>query len=807
MTISYHRLSEYLPEKIEPQQLSEMLTSIGLEVESMEHYHEIPGSLKGLIVGEVVSCEKHPDADKLKLTTVNIGAEELLHIVCGAPNVAAGQKVIVAPIGCTIYPIKGEPFTIKKAKIRGAESQGMLCAEDEIGLGESHDGLKLLPQDCIPGTPIATLFQPYEDIIYEIGLTPNRMDAQSHLGVARDVCAYLSYHKNSNIQVVSPLKENPSTSNQQGPIQIILEDTIACPRYTGIYIQNVLVEESPLWLKQKLKSIGLKPVNNIVDITNYILHETGQPLHAFDADKIKGKQVIVKKALAGERFITLDGKAHTLSAADLMICDKESSMCIAGVYGGLESGVTASTTNIFLECAAFEKIGIRKTALAHQLRTDAAIRFEKGIDIGQTLQVLYRAVQLIVDIAGGEMLGDATDIYPNPRPKTSIHFELEFLRKLSGKTYESAAVKRILIALGFEINAQDAGSMQLLVPYSKTDISIPADIVEEVMRIDGLDNIPIPQTISIAPSAEAHRNKHMIAEKIAGCLTGMGFHEIFTNSITNSAFYDEATLQHSVKMINSLSNELDMLRPEMLPSALQVVAHNLNRKNNNLQLFEIGKTYTKTASNPYKESQQLSLVLTGNIREQHWQSPVVKADYFYLKGVAERMLGITGINNFHFVPAPIKSLESGCILKSGDIQIGFIGAVDSHTLKRFDIKHQVFYAELDMAFIFNHYGQSTTFKEISRFPAVNRDLALVVEKNISFAQLEQIALTAKITQLSALELFDIFESEKLGAGKKSMALSFTFMDEGKTLTDQEIDGFMQQLIGRFEQQANAEIRK
>ncbi len=807
MTISYNWLCEYLPETIDPDQLSAILTAIGLEVEHMEKTESIKGGLKGLVVGEVMTCEKHPEADKLKLTTVNTGGERPLNIVCGAPNVAVGQKVIVAPIGTTIYPLHGEPMTMKKAKIRGAESEGMICAEDEIGLGESHEGIKLLPGDLTPGTPVSTFFDTATDFIYEIGLTPNRMDAMSHLGVAKDVCAWLSYHKQKPYAVRSPFTTHQQSFPGTNDIAIEIKNEKACLRYTGILIKGVTVKESPDWLKKRLTAIGQKPINNIVDITNFILHETGQPLHAFDADKIAGKKVIITTVDEGTSFITLDEKERKLKADDLMICHAMEPMCIAGVYGGLHSGVVQTTQNIFLESACFDKGFVRKTAMHHELRTDAATRFEKGVDISNTLTVALRAAHLIASLSGGEIVGDVTDVYPNPHPKTSIDFEYEYLKKLSGKVYNSDAVFAILNALGFEITAESGTGLELKVPYSKPDISIQADIVEEIMRIDGLDNIEIPQSINIAPSVEKSNYRFQLKEKIAGYLTGNGFHEIFTNSITNSAFYDETVMSSSVRMINSLSSELNMLRPEMMRSGLQVISHNINRKNSDLRLYEFGKTYTKDEAGTYNEKLHLSIYITGNISETFWNSKSVKADFFYLKGIAETVLGMGSVKKYKTERLSNREFTACIGYQMGKKTLLTIGQLDPKLLKQFDIKQPVFFADLDMDMMLDMKSKPVQYSEISKFPAVHRDLALVVDKNVSYSQIEQIALSLQIGHLKQVQLFDIFESEKLGAGKKSMAVSFTFLDDSKTLTDKEIDGFMSKIILGYENNIQAEIRK
>ena len=807
MTISYNWLNAYLPKTIAPEQLSAILTSIGLEVESLEKFEEIKGGLSGLVAGEVLTCEKHPEADKLKLTTVLVGENQILHIVCGAPNVAVGQKVIVALVGTTIYPTSGEPITLKRAKIRGVESEGMLCAEDEIGIGESHDGITILPTDTVPGTPIATLYQPYEDFIFEIGLTPNRMDAMSHLGVAKDVCAYLSYHEQTPTTVVSPWHATPEVEDGQQPFTVAILNNEACKRYCGLYLENVTIGESPVWLQQRLKSIGVKSINNVVDITNFILHETGQPLHAFDADTIQEKKIIVNTVAENTIFKTLDDKERKLSATDLMICDATMPLCIAGVYGGKNSGVSNSTKNIFLESACFDKGYVRRTALKHDLRTDAATRFEKGVDISNTSQVLKRAAKLLVECCGGKIVGDMIDVYPNPAEKVLVTFEYAYLTKLSGKYYPEKDVKTILVALGFEIQSETNESIVLAVPFSKSDIRIQADIVEEIMRIDGLDNVTIPTTIAISPSVEKNNRKFSVREKISNNLVGLGFNEIFTNSITNSAFYNETELQSSVKMMNSLSVELDMLRPQMIQSGLQVIAHNLNRKNNHLKLYEFGKTYAKSPELTYSEKNHLAIYVTGNWQESSWSAKAAKSNFYDLKGIAENVCQLTGLNNIKITATSHDQLQLACVIEYGRTPIGYLGEVSEKLLKSFDIKQPVYFADIDMDLVMAQKVKPIQFKEISKFPSVSRDLALVVDKNVSYAQIEQIALSNKIGQLKSIQLFDIFESEKLGNNKKSMAVSFVFGDEQKTLTDVEIDANMHKIISAYEKAIQAEIRK
>ncbi len=807
MIISYNWLSEYLPLKIETERLSKILTSIGLEVESMHKYETLKGGLVGLITAEIVACEKHPDADKLKITQVNTGAE-ILQVVCGAPNAAIGQKVILATVGSTIYPITGEPLTLKKAKIRGAESNGMICAEDEIGVGKSHEGIMVLPADTPVGQPAASLFESYDDTIFEIGLTPNRMDAMSHLGVAKDVCAYLSHHDRKGTTAKLPYKNGFKPDTTGKPIEVVIEDSNACRRYAGISISNITVADSPKWLQQKLSSIGLKPINNIVDITNFILHETGQPLHAFDAAKITGNKIVVKQLKEGTPFTTLDAKERKLIATDLMICNAEKPMCIAGVYGGAESGVTTSTKNVFIESAWFDPISIRKTSVSHGLRTDAAARFEKGIDISSTVVVLKRAAQLIKEICGGEITGDIVDVFPNPLPTVSVGLKYHYLKKLSGKNYHGDSIKNILTALGFELVREGVDEMWVNVPFSKPDISLPADLVEEIMRIDGLDNIEIPSTISISPSNDSTSQNNLLREKVANMLTAIGFFEIFTNSITNSAYFDEATLSQSVKMINSLSADLDIMRPSLLPTGLEVISHNINRKNANLSLFEFGKVYGKEADAAYSEAKYLAFYTTGDVAETGWNQKAKKADYYGLKAICEKVFAATGVANVSYEPTSNLDFEMAAAIKINNVQVGIIGSTSEKRNKQFGIKQPVYVAHMHWDTIINSIGKmSLKYQEVSKFPSVQRDLALLVDKNVTYAQVEKTAASLKLPQLQSTGLFDIFESEKLGAGKKSMAVNFSFGDFNKTLTDVEIDEMMNKLIAACTKQLGAEIRK
>jgi phenylalanyl-tRNA synthetase beta chain len=697
---------------------------------------------------------------------------------------------------------------MKKAKIRGVESHGMICAEDEIGLGFSHTGILVLPADAKVGTPAAEYFNTYTDTIFEIGLTPNRMDAMCHIGVAKDVCAYLSHHNRIDTHIKSPFKNNFKVDHQGLQMEVVIENTDACQRYAGVSIQGVTIAESPVWLQQKLKSIGLRSINNIVDITNFILHETGQPLHAFDADAITGNKVIIKNLPEGTPFVTLDEKERKLGAEDLMICNSEAPMCIGGVFGGLQSGVSSATKNIFLESAWFNPISIRKTSFKLGLRTDAATRFEKGVDISNTVNVLKRAAVMIKEIAGGEIASDITDIYPNPKPKTEVALKYHYLKKLSGKNYHGDTIKNILTSLGFEMIKEGLDEMWVKVPYSKPDISIAADLVEEIMRIDGLDNVEIPQMITIAPAVETLAHEATYKEKIAGYLTGLGFNEIFTNSITNSKYFSEETLQGTVKMINNLSEDLDVMRPSMLETGLETIAYNLNRRNSNLQFFEFGKTYGTDGVGSYQENNHLSIFVTGNKNEGDWNSKAQKADFYFIKGLLEKIAAIAGLAVQEFVAATNEKLDNTVELKIKNEVVAVAGSINKATAGKFDCRQAVLYTDINWDKLMQlNKKNSISFKEISKFPTVQRDLALVVDKVVAYQQIESATKSAKLNKLKSVNLFDIFESEKLGANKKSMAVSFTFLDEEKTMTDSEIDAMMNKLIGTYEKELGAEVRK
>ena len=808
MIISYNWLCDYLPVSIEPERLSGILTSIGLEVEGLERFEAVKGGLKGLVIGEVLECSPHPNADKLKLTRVDVGGPEPLSIVCGAANVAAGQKVVVALPGTTIYPVSGELVTLKTAKIRGVESRGMICAEDEIGLGESHTGILVLPADARIGMPAADYFKPYSDTLISIGLTPNHPDAMSHWGVARDLCAWLSHHENKTYRPVMPPIDSLETAENSLPVDVQILNPQACGRYSGISIRGIAIGESPRWMQDKLKAIGIRSINNIVDITNFVLHELGQPLHAFDLDRINGRKIIVKNLPEGTPFVTLDGKERKLSSDDLMICDAKGGLAMAGVFGGLDSGIGETTTNIFLESAWFQPAVVRKTSFRHGLRTDAALHFEKGMDISGTVDALKRAVGLILQLAGGKIASGIVDAYPGNAGKREVGLTYAYLRKLSGKDYAPGAVKDILLSLGFGIAGEDPGGIQLTVPSHKPDVSLPADIVEEIMRIDGLDNIAIPGAITLSPSVENNPSQTGWKRETASWLVGQGFNEILTNSITNSAYFTEQELGLAVKMINNLSAELNIMRPSMLETGLESLAWNLNRKSGRLRFFEFGKTYSSDGVGKYREVNHLCLYLTGDLVQNSWRGKAKAVDIYYLKGVCERLYELVGLEFPGWTEIQHDKLDNALTVTLDQLMILQAGEVDANLLKQFDIRQPILFADLKWDILMTHAAtRKIEFRELPRQLPVYRDLAMLVGRGLPYESVEKAIRGARLDKLREVKLFDIFESEKLGSDKKSLALSLTFLDDQRTLTDNEIDGMVGKIMTVLEKEVQAEIRK
>ncbi|MDP4268044.1 MAG: phenylalanine--tRNA ligase subunit beta [Bacteroidota bacterium] len=824
MKISYNWLKQYIDTELQPLKVAQLLTDCGLEVESMELYQSVKGGLEGIVVGEVLTKEKHPDADKLSLTTVNIGSENPLNIVCGAPNVAAGQKVLVATLGTKLYSDDKE-FEIKKSKIRGILSEGMICAEDELGLGTSHAGIMVLPSTAIPGTPAKEYFNLKDDYIFEIGITPNRADATSHIGVARDLAAVINSinfvnNKNSGqVKVNIPSIENFKPDNNSLKIPVIVEDTDACPRYSGISVSGVKIEQSPEWLKQRLLSIGQKPINNIVDITNFILHETGQPLHAFDADMISGKKVIVKKSVAGSKFTTLDNVERELTADDLMICNVNEPMCIAGVYGGVKSGITDSTVNIFLESAYFNPVTIRKTSKYHGLKTDASFRFERGTDPNITVYALIHAAQMMKEIAGGTISSDIVDCYPVPVKNFNVDLDLNRMDKLIGVSINRDHIRNILDSLDIKVSVQKNDTLKLSVPPYRVDVQREVDVCEDILRIYGYNNIPIPEqvksSLNIVPKPDSHKIQNIISDY----LTAKGFNEIMNNSITKSSYYQESKdfkSEESVSILNPLSKELETMRQTLLFGGLETIQYNINRKTENLKLYEFGKSYilnnkadkTSSVTEKYIETVHLSVWITGLVNSPSWNKPKQQTDFFCLKETIENILKKAGIGDYTINETTNNNIFDFAVeYKVFNESIGMIGKLNKHIQKPFDIEHPVFFADLLWEKLINLSDKNVIrYTELPKFPTVRRDLALLIDSNTKFSDIEKLAFDTERKLLKKVNLFDIYQGDKIESGKKSYAVSFYLVDENKTLTDNQIDKIMNKLISVFSEKLNAKIR-
>ncbi len=819
MKISYNWLKNYVDFNLTPKDLGEVLTGVGLEVEDITPFETITGGLEGVVIGEVKECAKHPDADKLSVTKVDAGTGELLQIVCGAPNVAVGQKVVVALVGSTLYPTGGEKLQIKKAKIRGVESLGMICAEDEIGLNDNHAGIMVLDSSVPVGTKAADYFKVEKDFVIEIGLTPNRGDANSHIGVARDLAAALNVEYKAKVNFTKPAVQKSEIRNQKSEIALEVLDIEACPRYSGVTISNITVAESPDWLKNKLKAIGARPISNVVDITNYVLHEYGQPLHAFDADKIRGRKVVVKKLAEGIVFKTLDEKEVKLSAEDLMICDAEGGMCIAGVFGGANSGVTAATKNIFLESAYFSATGIRKTGTRLNLRTDAATHYEKGTDPNITVEALKRASALICEICGGNVSSEIIDIYPNPIEGWRFSVSYAHMIKLAGFPIEKETIKQILNHLEIKIEKEESDEWQLLVPAFKTDVKREADVVEEVIRILGYNSFTLPKTLksslSYSPKVDTQKMENLVADM----LTGAGFSEMWTNSVTQSKYEeDELLKQQQVKLLNSQTVELDSLRTSMLYSGLEVIAYNQNRKATDLRLYEFGRTYHKT-DGKFAEGNHLQILLTGKKAEDNWLVKGIPYNFYHLKSVVMNVLNRLGHYSFEKEVVEKNPFAFGLVLKvvgdntnngtnSGGVEIARLGSIAKPVLSKFDIKNEVFFADLNWAYLLEKSQfAKTSFSELPKFPSVKRDLAMVVNEDLQFEAIEKIAVAESKKLLQEVSLFDVYKGDKMEKGKKSYAVSFIFQHPEKTLTDAEIEKVMSKLMNKYESELGAVIRK
>lgn len=815
MKISYNWLKQYINIDLPATKIAELLTDCGLEVESVEKQTPIAGGLEGMVVGQVMTRDKHPDADRLSVTTVDIGTGTLLNIVCGAANVAAGQKVIIATIGAKLYPSVGEPFEIKKSKIRGQLSEGMICAEDEIGLGTSHEGIMVLDENAVIGTPAKTYFNLQDDYIFEIGLTPNRADAASHLGVARDLLAVVNYLASKNetntytltLPSVAALQE----SINKPTITVKVEDTLACPRYSAIHITGVTIKESPDWLKLKLKAIGVASINNVVDVTNFVLHEIGQPLHAFDANKIEGDKIIVKKLAAKTKFVTLDNVTRELSENDLMICDAVKPLCIAGVYGGADSGITNATTAVFLESAYFDSVHVRKTSKHHGIKTDSSFRFERGTDPNITVYALKRAALLIQEVAGGTIDTELVDVYPSKIEHFKVGLSYNNLNKFSGKEIEKKAVKTILSNLGIEIITEGTDALLLSVPPYKVDVKREVDVIEEILRVYGYNNIEIPTALRSSISYSIKPNPEEVQNKVADFFSDNGFNEILTNSLTKESYLqlsnNDEQKSEVVKIINPLSTDLNIMRQTLLYSGLEAIAYNINRKNNNLKLYEFGKIYFAKADKKFTEQKHLSIFITGDDIVASWNAKSKKATTYLLKGYVEAVLQKLGLTGITLQKATNPNLsENSCYVQNKKTLIE-IGKVKKAVLKNIDIKQDVFYANIDWdALLLSVKKHKISYTEISKFPAVQRDLALVIPHAISYQQLEQIAFETERKLLKRVELFDVYQGDKIASDKKSYALSFTLLDESNTLSDTQIEKVMSKLIKAYQEKVNAEIR-
>jgi len=821
MKISHNWLKQYLDFDLSPEELSRLLTGCGLEVESLEPWQSVKGGLKGVVIGEVLTCKKHPDADKLSVTTVDIGGQ-VLPIVCGAPNVTAGQKVAVATVGTILY--KGEEsFEIQKARIRGEVSEGMICAEDELGLGSSHAGIMVLNPDAIPGTAAANYFKAESDFVFEIGLTPNRTDATSHIGVARDIKAVLDNiaflagsEKNRKMNI--PSVESFRTENTNLDIEVNVEDTIACPRYTGVTVAGITVGESPAWLKNRLNAIGLRPINNIVDITNFVLHETGQPLHAFDADEIKGGKVVVKKLPKGSKFVTLDEIERELTGNDLMICNTEEGMCIGGVFGGVKSGVTEKTKDIFIESAYFDPVHIRKTSKYHDLQTDASFRFERGVDPDIILYALKRAALLVKEIAGGTISSEIKDVYTQPIPKVKVDVSWANIDRLIGKSIGHDVIMNILNSLHFKTLQENSNGLQLEVPSCRVDVTREADVIEEILRIYGYNNIEIPAGMNSSVSHGSKPDPETVQYYIMDYLSNNGFREIMNNSLTRSAYYENQTDFNSancVGILNPLSRDLNVMRQSLLHSGLETIIYNINRKISDQKLFEFGKIYKirdNTAPDvikKYEEPRRLAIFVTGRRDPESWNTESKEVDFSYLKAVSLNILRRLGVNpdDLEHKDSAQDYFAEGISYFKNSEQILDIGMLSTQTLHSFDIRQCVYYAEFywDQIFALAQAGK-IQYRPVPKFPEVRRDLALLVSTSITFAEIEKLAFKTEKMLLKSINLFDVYEGGNIETGKKSYAVSFILQDEEKTLTDKVIDRTMARLMAAYQSELDAVIR-
>lgn len=820
MKISYNWLKDYLQFNLSPQETADALTSIGLETGSVEEIQTIKGGLEGLVIGEVLTCIAHPNSDHLHLTTVNIGDDGTpLDIVCGAPNVAAGQKVVVATIGTTLYQ-GNDSFKIKKSKIRGKESFGMICAEDEIGIGTSHDGIMVLPADASVGTPAKKFFNVKSDFILEIDITPNRVDATSHFGVARDLAAYLK-QAGKPFKLTKPSVEKFSIDKETGGIDIMVKNTKACPRYSGLTIRDVEVKESPDWLKNKLLLIGLRPINNIVDITNFVLYETGHPLHSFDANYITGDKVVVRTEPAKTKFITLDEEERELHENDLMICNAHEGMCIGGVFGGLHSGVTETTKDLFLESAYFHPTWIRKTARRHGLNTDSSFRFERGADPNNTVYALKRAAILIKELAGGKIEGEIRDFYPQPIKESRVKLMFEKVNTLVGKNIPKETIKSILESLEIEIEIETETTLTLRIPTYRVDVLRDVDVIEDILRIYGYNNVEISDSLKSNLSYQTPTNrKHTLQTLISEQLTANGFNEIMNNSLTKKMYYENNKTYiapHCVSLVNPLSNDLSVMRQTLLFGGLESIAYNRNRKNNDLRFYEFGNCYffdiekkreDKTLAE-YSEEMHIALWMCGKRTSKNWTEAETQSSVFELKAHIENILKRVGITKNRVIFEPLENdiFTTAMNMRTHQQQLGYFGIISPKTCKAFDIDTDVFYSEMNWNMLLKETEKNAlTFVEISKFPSVSRDLALLIDKDITFAHIERIARKSEKKILKEISLFDVYDGKNLPKGKKSYAVNFILQDNEKTLNDKQIDAVMRKIQQSLERELDAQLR-
>ncbi|MCG2611430.1 phenylalanine--tRNA ligase subunit beta [Flavobacterium sp. SM15] len=808
MRISYNWLKQFIKLDWNSEETSALLTDLGLEVEGVDKYESLKGGLEGVVVGHVLTCVQHSNADKLRVTTVDIGAEAPVQIVCGAPNVAVGQKVPVATIGTKLYDKEGNAFEIKKGKIRGEESHGMICAEDELGLGEGHDGIMVLDEKLVPGTPASKVFNIETDEVFEIGLTPNRADAMSHWGVARDLRAGLIQKGVNHTELMTPSVSKFKVEKRTLKVDVKVEDSKLAPRYCGVTISGITVKPSPSWLQNRLKAIGLTPKNNIVDVTNYVLHELGQPLHAFDAAKIKGSKVVVKTMPAGTKFVTLDEVERILHEEDLMICDESGPMCIAGVFGGKNSGVTENTNAIFLESAYFNPVSIRKTAKRHTLSTDASFRFERGIDPTITEYALKRAALLIQEVAGGEITSDPIDIYPKKIEDFSVLLNFNNVNKIIGQEIPKETIKKILVSLDIKVNSVSDAGLGLVIPAYRVDVQREIDVIEEILRVYGYNNIGFTTKLNASISNSSRTEDYKIQNLIANQLVSQGFNEMMANSLTSPDYIklsDKLKEEFNVLMLNPLSNDLSAMRQSLLFSGLEAVSYNINRKKSDLKLFEFGKSYHKMPSG-YEENKHLTLLVTGNRQMENWNSSEKPSDFFLFKGYVNAILSRLGLEKTTSQPLDNDVFAEGIAYSTGKEILVEFGTVKKSILKHFDIKQEVLFADFNWGEILKLISTKIKFVEIPKYPEVRRDLALLVDSSIQFEQVYSIAKQTEKSLLKDINLFDVYEGTNLPEGKKSYAVSFMLQDNSKTLTDAQIDKIMSKLQQNFEKEIGATLR-